>query len=117
MADRVLTWHLEGVLTETGVKESNTSVEFVADVNYKPVLVRVLLKTAPTSGTLTIDINDDGTSIFDTAPSLHGISSVMEWGGFASDPIIDEDSVITLDIDTIPVGAADLTVHLELDEL
>jgi hypothetical protein len=122
MADRILTWHIPGpVASVAGLVEPGTKVnvgaEFVADCDYVPVRVLVLVQTMPVSGLLTVDVNDDGVSIFDFVPSLGAGHTQREADLFLDDPTIEEGSVITLDIDAVPVGATDLTVHLELREV
>ncbi|KKN67787.1 hypothetical protein LCGC14_0458200 [marine sediment metagenome] len=118
--NRILTWHFPGPLTdirglvEPGVR-ADAGAEFVADQDYLPVALRILVKTAAVAGLLTVDINDDGTSIFDTAPSVGADRNQADVSLFKNDPTIKEGSVITLDFDAIPVGAVDLTVHLELE--
>ncbi|KKM85257.1 hypothetical protein LCGC14_1290900 [marine sediment metagenome] len=121
MADLILTWHIPGVLSETGVAESNTGVEYTLDKDYVPERVILRLKTAAaSSGTpCTIDINDDGSSIFDVNPTIgQGLTEVV-WDSFASSLIkMKKDSVITLDIDQISstTYGRDLTVQLDLKE-
>ena len=118
--NRILTWHFPGPLTdirglvEPGVR-ADAGAEFVADQDYLPVALRILVKTAAVAGLLTVDINDDGTSIFDTAPSVGADRNQADVSLFKNDPTIKEGSVITRDFDAIPVGAVDLTVHLELE--
>ena len=121
MADRILIWHIPGVLSETGVAESNTGVEYTLDKDYTPERVVLRLKTAAASSgsPCTIDINDDGASIFDINPTIgQGLTTVV-CGSFASGlTFMKKDSVITLDIDQVSsiTSGSDLTVQLDLKE-
>lgn len=121
MADLILSWHIPGVLSETGVVEVNTGIEYTLDKNYVPSRVILRLKTAGASDgdSCTIDINDDGVSIFDVNPTIgQGLTEVV-WSSF-DDALIQlkKDSVITLDIDSVSgvTSGADLTVQLDLVE-
>lgn len=119
MADRILTWHIPGVLSESGVAEANTLTQYIADEDYVPKKVWILQKTAPSGGLTTIDINDDGTSLFTTNPSLPADMTTAEWTTFNTALLsIKKDSVLTLDVDSVSSATpgADLTVHLELDK-
>jgi len=119
MSDRVLNWHIAGVLSNN-VEGANVSTEFVADKDYMPVRVILRQKTAQAGDANIIDINDDGVSIFgDIKPTLNqGITST-EFGVFESSRmLIEKDSVITLDVDQVSgtTPGADLTVQLDLVE-
>ena len=121
MADLILTWHIPGVLSETGVVDSNTGIEYTLDKNYSPDRVILRLKTVGASdgASCTIDINDDGVSIFDVNPTIgQGLSEVV-WSSF-DDALtyLKKDSVVTLDIDQVSgkLSGADLTVQLDLVE-
>ena len=125
MADRILTWYIPGVLSETGVQGTNVSTEFVLDGNYTPDVCQVRSKdsvqggaTSPsdlTPESLDIDINDDGTSIFRQVPRLLSGTGRVESSAF-TDGVLEDGSIVTLDIDRIPneISGKDLTVHLEL---
>jgi len=119
MSDRVLTWHIAGVLSDN-VEGTNVSTEFTADDNYVPVRVLLRQKSAQAGVNNIIDINDDGVSIFSTIkPALtQGILST-DWRVFNSSlTYIEEDSVITLDVDQVSgtTPGSDLTVQLELNK-
>ena len=79
--------------------------------------VRVHVGTAPTGDAVTIDVNDDGTTIFTTQTSRPSIDATgsdavsgVPDGGLA----VAKDSVITIDIDIVGSGTAgsDLTVFV-----
>jgi len=119
MSDRVLTWHIPGVLSNN-VEGTNVSTEFTADDNYVPVRVLLRQKVAQDGVNNIIDINDDDVSIFSTIkPALtKGITST-EWAQFnGSLTYIAKDSVITLDVDQVSgtTPGSDLTVQLELNK-
>lgn len=116
----ILTWHIPGVLSETGVVETNTGVEYTLDRDYVPVRVLLRLKKAGASDEFcTVDINDDGVSIFDINPTIgQGLLSTS-WTAFDDAlTVLEKDSVITLDIDSISekTSGSDLTVQLDLIE-
>ena len=120
MAKERLTWHIPGVLSETGVVDENTDIEYTTDETYVPVKVILRLKTpGATSGdSCTIDINDDGDSIFDVNPTIgQGLTEVVVESFKSTLTSIAEGSVITLDIDQVSgtTAGADLTVELFLD--
>ena len=121
MADRILTWHIHGVLSETGVVGVNTAEAYVADDDYVPIRVHLQLADASSGDPLIVDINDDGSSIFGTLkPTIGWNSNFVTMSVFGSGPsVISKDSVITLDIDQVSGSdpGSDLTVHLELDKV
>ena len=120
---KTLVWEFDGPLTDIeGLKDVNGTVlvtavghTYVADRTYFPARISLRLGTAPVSGVLTVDINDDGTSLGHPV-SLIGLKKLADGSSFALDPRIAKDSEITLDFDSIPVGAEDLRVTLELME-
>jgi len=122
MADRVLRWHIKGVLSETGVKD--TDVEGQAhrlDEDYRPTEVWVRVKQASqgTDGTgITIDINDDDVSIFEENPALPYDTLSVTSVAFSADTL-QKGSIITLDVDTVGSMYAgnDLVVELYLKKV
>ncbi len=68
--------------------------------------VRINVKTAPTGSTLTVDINDDGVSVFTTVISIDATekTSVTATASHVFDEtkqVIEDDSEITFDIDQV----------------
>jgi len=121
MADLILTWHIPGVLSETGVVEGNTLTEYTLDKDYEPERVILRLKTpGDSSGTsCTIDINDDGVSLFDINPTIgQGLTSVIRDSFGKTITALEKDSVITLDVDSVSPtrSGSDLTIQLDLVE-
>ncbi len=119
---KTLVWEFDGPLTDIkGLADVDGTVlatgvghVFTVDRGYEPVRLSLRLGTAPVSGVLTVDINDDGTSLGHPV-SLIGQKKVADGSTFALDPRIAKDSEITLDFDAIPVGAEDLRVELRLE--
>jgi len=117
----ILRWHIPGVLSETGVV--NTDVQgnaYRLDADYVPDEVWIRVKTASqgVSGTgITLDINDDGVSIFRQNPSLPDNTQSITCNTFQPGVLL-EGSVITLDVDSVGKEYAgnDLTVELSLAE-
>ena len=116
MADRVLTWFVRGVLANNSVG-TNVGEEYVLDADYVPE--RVVLRSSTGVGTITIDINDDGETIFNGVnPSVgQGLREAL-WDVFLeTQPYLLKDSIITLDVDSVSssVAGANLTINLELN--
>ncbi len=121
MSDRIFTWHEPGVMSETNVVGTNTKEAYTTDKDYVPERVILRLKTpgATDGAALTIDINDDGESIFDVNPTIGQGLTEMIVTSFKSTLVeINKDSVLTLDIDQVSGTTAgnDLTVQLDLAE-
>ena len=122
MSDRVIRWHIAGVLSETGVVDTNVMGDsHRADKDYRPINTYLRVKTAPKGTGIQVDINDDGTSIFGTNqdPFLPDNTTEIECNTFVSpDVVIKEGSIITLDIDYVgdEYAGKDLVVELYLDE-
>lgn len=121
MSDRIFTWHEPGVMSETDVVGVNTKEEYTTDKDYVPARVILRLKTpgATDGAALTIDINDDGDSIFDVNPTIgQGLTEVVITSFKSTLVAIAKDSVLTLDIDQVSGTTAgnDLTVQIDLDE-
>jgi hypothetical protein len=119
MADRVLTWHIAGTLSNN-VQGTNVSTEYVLDDDYLPVRVILRQKVAQSGDATLVDINDDGTSIFRVQPAVNQGLLSAEWNVFDSAlTVMNKDSVITLDIDQVSstTPGEDLTVQLELEKV
>ncbi len=121
MADRIFSWHEPGVMSETNVVGTNTKEAYTTDKDYVPERVILRLKTpgATDGDSLTIDINDDGVSIFDVNPTIGQGLTEMIVTSFKSTLVqINKDSVLTLDIDQVSgtTPGNDLTVQLDLAE-
>jgi len=125
MADRILCWHIKGVLSETGVED--TDVEGQAhrlDKDYIPTEVWLRVKRASQGleGTgIIVDINDDGVSIFGEGQeaTLPDNTTENTCDTFSSPSLVLQDeSIITLDIDQVgeEYAGKDLAVELYLDE-
>ena len=120
---KTIVWEFNGPLTDIkGLRNvdgtvlvTGASFTHVVDRAYTPVRLSLRLGTAPVAGVLTVDINDDGVSLGHPV-SLIGNKKVADGSSFALDPRIARDSELTLDFDSIPVGAEDLRVTLELME-
>ena len=125
MADRILRWHIKGVLSETGVKD--TDVEGQAhklDRDYIPedTWLRVKRASQGLEGTgIIVDINDDGVSIFGEGQeaSLPDNTNENTCNTFSSpELVLKSGSVITLDVDQVgkEYAGKDLVVELYLRE-
>ena len=113
---RTLTWYVPGPLSEVE-GETDIAVAHVLDQDYRPVAVHLHLKTASVSGVGQFDINDDGTSLFDSPPDMDKGQTLATMTTFLTANIMEEGSAITLDADTVGVGQAGLSVHLDLEEV
>ncbi len=123
MADRILRWHVPGVLSETGVVDTDVFGQaHRLDRDYRVLDTWVRVKTASqgVGGTgITIDINDDGTSIFASGHEANLPDNTLETtvNTFSSAGLVlFEGSVITLDVDQVGVEfpGEDLVVELYL---
>ena len=116
--NRILRWHIPGVLSETGVKDTDVKGNaYKLDRDYIPVECWVRLKSAPSGMTLIIDINDDGTSIFSERPVMTDNQLDEVFNTFASPHLsMLKDSIVTLDIDQVSNSnpGEDLVVELWL---
>lgn len=77
--------------------------------------VRASLTTASSSGTLTVDINEAGTSVLSTKLTIDAnelTSTTAATAAVISDSAIADDALMTIDIDTAGTGAAGLKVTL-----
>lgn len=91
----------------------------LAGTFYAPYAMKVFgadifAKTAPTGAVLTLDINDDGTTMFTTKPSIAdgGTSDV---DNTANDNIVvAEDSLITVDVDAIGSTVPGIDAYVKL---
>lgn len=66
--------------------------------------VRINVNTAPTGSTLTVDVNDDAVSIFSTVVSIDAAEKTSETAAtpaVISNPVVEDDSELTFDIDQI----------------
>lgn len=66
MADRVLTWHREGVSADN-VRIGPT---YYLEAEYEPVAVRIHAENAPSDDAAVFDIKADGVSIFNSTIAL-----------------------------------------------
>jgi hypothetical protein len=108
------TWHLAGGLTASTSQQHS----YVTVGDLRPLLINLYAKTAPGSNApLTLDINDDGVSIFTFLPNMWTRGPVRFRGVFVDARIL-EGSVLTLDIDQVgsPESGRDLTVQLVCEE-
>lgn len=122
MADRVIRWHIAGVLSKTGVKDTDVQGNaYKADKDYTPTDTWLRVKTAPQGTGIKVDINDDGVSIYgeDQEPVLPDNTVEVTHNNFSSSAlVIKEGSTITLDIDRVgdEYAGKDLVVELYLDK-
>lgn len=123
MADRVLTWYIHKYSLANNVEGENISTEFTLDADYIPTKVIVRQKEAQTVEPTVIDINDDGVSIFPDStlqPTVNQGLLESKWDVFDEGlTVLEEGSVITLDVDQVSsaVAGAKLTVELYLDRV
>lgn len=118
---RVLHWHIAGVLSETGVKDTDVQGNaFRMEKNYRVLDTWMSVKEISTGDLgIQIDINDDGVSIFNTEPTIPSGSLRITSNAFLSKGLVLlKESVITLDVDQVGSGypGKDLVVELYLEE-
>jgi hypothetical protein len=115
MADRVLTWTVDGGISRTKVEVDGKRK---LDADYRPIRVNVMVRVAGIGDNLVIDIKDDGVSIFNSKPALSGGHTDKTWTTIPA-TALRKDSIITCDIDQInsQQGGRDLAVELELEKI
>ncbi len=125
MADRIIRWHIKGVLSETGVVGTDVEGQVHRlDRDYIPedTWLRVKRASQGLEGTgIIVDINDDGVSIFGENLEANLPDNTLEdtCHTFSStDLVLRRGSILTLDIDQVGVEYAgkDLVVELYLRE-
>ena len=112
MADRILTWYLEGIIGD-GLEQGPI---FYADEDYMPIGLRVMVKRVPDSSDLTFDIKDDGVSVlYQKARLGKGGETEEDADTFPQNlTAIEKGSLISLDV--TPSGAKGITIQLELEK-
>lgn len=99
----------------TTVTSGTTKASIRLPYAIKVTDVRASLSTASTSGAVTVDINDGGTTILSTKVTLDQDEKSSETAAAAeviSDTVIAADAEITVDVDGAGTGAKGLTVWL-----
>ena len=111
MADRILTWYIESLVGDG----TSAGPVFVMDRDYRPHVVRVHAKRCPDAGHLSLDVKDDGVSIFGLLPKLtKGQTSEDVAEDFQPNAdTIAKYSLVSLDLNSS--GASGITVQLELE--
>ena len=116
MADRILTWFIDQPLD--GNQAQGPVHCLGTGYSLRDAVVRIHAQKAPDSGVMTVDIQDDGISIFGSRlPSLQKTrTQEEEWDDF-DDSLsrMDRFSFISL-IFNNSAGAKGITVSLELNE-
>ena len=106
---RLVLFSMAGTLPKAAT--TNIGGEFYSPFNIKVFGCDVFVSTAGTTGPSIIDINDDGTTMFTTKPSID-VSTTSKRNCSANDGIVVVDSSkVTIDIDA-NWNAADLYVQL-----
>ncbi len=125
MADRILHWHITGVLLETGVIDTDLLGDaYQMDKDYRVLDTWLRIKTVPKGEGglgIQVDINDDGTSIYGEAqePVLPDNTQEAICNTFSSkNLVLQEGSIITLDVDEVgeEYSGKDLVVELYLEK-
>ncbi len=124
MADKVLRWHIPGVLSETGVVDTDVHGDaYQLDRDYVVLDTWLRIKTVPKGEGglgIQVDINDDGTSIYGEGqePVLPDNTQETTCNTFSSKRLVlEEGSVITIDVDRVggKYAGKDLVVELYLE--
>ena len=119
---KTLRWHIEGVLSATGVKDTDVhGMAYRLDRDYKVLDTWLRVKTpAQDLEGIVIDINDDGTSIYRAGqePKLPDNTTSATCNNFSSLVLL-EGSIITLDINQVGQenSGKDLVVELYLEAI
>ncbi|RMH27825.1 MAG: hypothetical protein D6692_07150, partial [Planctomycetota bacterium] len=105
----------ESTALTTGTAKLTVRVPFACYVT----AVRASLTTASSSGVVTVDVNETGTSILSTKLTVDAsekTSTTAATAAVISDPNLADDAELTFDIDTAGTGATGLKVKLYVIE-
>ena len=114
--DKVLRWYIDGNIARTKTEVGGT---YYLDADYYPEWVNITCRlTGDGDTSMVIDINDDGTTIFEDKPTLTEKQTKKKWTTIPR-VAMREHSIITLDIDQVysQDTCRDLTVELGLSEV
>ena len=114
--DKVLRWYIDGNISRSKTEVGGT---YVLNADYYPEWVNMTCRLAGRGSTpMVIDINDDGTSIFENKPALTENQTEKRWTTIPR-TVMREGSIVKLDIDQIfsEDTCRDLTVELGLSEV
>ena len=117
--DKILRWYIDGNISRSKTEVGGT---YWLDGDYRPEWVHMTCRIAGQGSTcLQLDINDDGTSIFDDnsgKPTLYENMTERTWTSIPWNTMRDK-SKITLDIDQVfsEDTCRDLTVELGLTQV
>lgn len=99
----------------TAITTGTSKLTFRMPHAFTVTAVRASLATASSSGVVTVDINDGGTSILSTKLTIdenEKTSTTAATAAVISDASLADDAEITIDIDTAGTGAKGLKVVL-----
>ena len=111
---RVLRWYMDGNISRAKTEVGGT---YRLEADYRPLWVSLTARIAGKGDEpLVIDINDDGTSIFDTRPALTRNQTEKVWTTIPK-TTLRKDSVITCDVDSVfsQDTCRDLTVEMAVE--
>lgn len=97
----------------TAITTGTSKVTFRMPHAFTLTAVRASLSTASTSGVVTVDINEGGTSILSTKLTIDAnekTSTTAATAAVISDSSLADDAEITVDIDTAGTGAKGLKI-------
>ncbi len=107
-------WFIDGHLEVY----QNIGPTFIIPRNCTIVAVYAWCKTPGTSGNTVVDVNKNGTTIFTTQssrPSLAYNATTPAKSNIPDIVALSENDILTLDIDSVAIGAKDLTVLIALE--
>ena len=115
MADKILRWYIDGNITRSKFEVGGS---YTLDADYAPEWVQMHVRVVGNGGSMILDINDDGTSIFTNQPALTEYQTDKKWTTITG-TAMRKDSIVTLDIDQVysQDTARDLTVELGLRKI
>lgn len=88
----------------------------VGDGTWEIVSVKATLATAPSGGTVAVDVNKNGTTIYGTQANrpIFAADAVVATVGAHSVTTVTSGDVITVDVDSVTAPAATLVVTIRL---
>lgn len=99
----------------TAISTGNAVVTFRAPFAFTLTELRLSLTTASSSGAITVDLNESGSTVFSTKPTIDAsekTSTTADVAQVISDGAIADDAELTLDIDGAGTNAVGLKAWL-----
>lgn len=118
--NKTLTTTLTFAVTGTLTAGTDKAPTIISPCSLTITKAKTVVKTAPSNGSVTCDVNRDGTTIFTTQGSrpLIGSGTTTDDSDTPDETALTEGSLVTIDIDTVggTVAGKDLTLELVCEQ-